>query len=120
MTRAMCSRWFWCAALGALLLSASAGCRQGAAARGESDGQALYSELCARCHGAGGQPTGSMVARHGVKDLTSPEVQAEMTDDQLRSQILDGSDNRQMPAFQGAISDAQVEAVIEHVRTLSQ
>jgi mono/diheme cytochrome c family protein len=118
MMRSKGGRWHAVLALGAVLLAALGGCRQGAAARGDTDGQALYAELCQRCHGSGGVPTPPMVARHGVKDLTSAEVQAGMSDDELREQIVYGSRNRQMPAFGGAISDDQIDAVIEYVRTL--
>lgn len=121
MMRAMCLRWLLRSGLGALLcVAVLGGCREGAAARGETDGEALYGELCARCHGPAGSPTESMVARHGVKDLTSSEVLSEMNDDEIREQILKGSKNREMPAFQGAVSDEQVEAVIDYVRTLSE
>jgi mono/diheme cytochrome c family protein len=118
MKRSSGGRWPGGFALAGALLAALGGCPQGAARRGDTDGQALYAELCQRCHGSGGVPTPSMVARHGVKDLTSAEVQAGMSDDELRDQIVNGSRNRQMPAFGGAISDDQIDAVIEYVRTL--
>lgn len=87
-------------------------------AGGSTDGRAVYEEACARCHGPGGVPDRGQVVRLGVKDLTQAEVQARMTDDDIRGQIVNGSKNQQMPSFRGVLTDAQLDAVIAHVRTL--
>lgn len=108
-------RWFPLLAL----LIALAGCRERIAG-GRADGAAIFAEVCARCHGPEGNPDPANVARLGVKPLTSEHVQRQLTDDDIRRQILRGSENKQMPSFAGALSDAQVEAVIQHVRTLGR
>lgn len=95
----------------------AAGCRDGIAG-GRADGAAIFSEVCARCHGPEGIPPPSEVARLGVKPLTSPHVQRELSDADIRRQILNGSENKQMPSFAGALSEAQLDAIIAHVRTL--
>lgn len=88
-------------------------------AGGRADGAEVFAEVCARCHGPEGVPDPGNVARIGVKPLTSPRVQEEMSDGDLRRQILEGSKNRQMPSFAGALTDAQIDAVVEHVRALA-
>ncbi|HEU5058978.1 MAG TPA: cytochrome c [Kofleriaceae bacterium] len=103
------------AVLAALLCLAA--CRDQIAG-GRADGAAIFAEACARCHGPNGEPDAASVARLGVKPLTSDNVQQRLTDEEIRRQIVRGSENKQMPSFAGALSDAQVEAVIEHVRTL--
>ena len=100
-----------------LALLAIAGCRDRIAG-GRADGAAIFSEVCARCHGPEGEPDAANIARLGVKPLTSDNVQHKLTDDDIRRQILRGSENKQMPSFAGALSDAQIDAVIAHVRTL--
>jgi mono/diheme cytochrome c family protein len=102
----------------ALVWAAAAGCSTEVAS-GRADGAAIFSEVCARCHGPDGVPDQANVARIGVKPLNSPHVQGQLTDDEIRQQILRGSRNKQMPAFAGALSDAQVKAIIAHVRTLA-
>jgi mono/diheme cytochrome c family protein len=87
-------------------------------ASGRADGAAIFSEVCARCHGPVGVPDAASVARLGVKPLTSPHVQRDLSDDDIRRQILQGSRNKQMPAFAGALSEDQVDAIVAHVRTL--
>jgi mono/diheme cytochrome c family protein len=99
---------------GALL--AAAGCGRDVAG-GRADGAEIYLEVCARCHGRDGIPDSSMIARLGVKPLTSERVQ-EMSDAYIRQQILAGSENKQMPSFEGALSAGQVEALILHIREL--
>ncbi len=85
----------------------------------EVDGSAIFSRACARCHGPRGVPTQAMVARLGVRSLTSARVATQLTDAEVRSQILNGSANQLMPAFVGALDDAEIAAVVAHVRTLS-
>lgn len=87
-------------------------------ADGRADGAAIFSQVCARCHGPSGVPSAANVARLGVKPLNSVHVQEQMTDADIRHQILHGSKNKQMPSFVGALSEAQIRAVIAHVRTL--
>ena len=104
--------------LAGALLGVTSGC-DGKVAEGRADGAAVFRQVCARCHGPFGEPNASMVARYGVKNLRSQELQNRLSDAQIRAQILNGSENKQMPSFNGAISDAQITAVIAHVRTLA-
>jgi len=99
---------------------AFAGCSRDLIAGGRTDGAEIFSEVCARCHGPQGEPDAANVARLGVKPLTSDNVQHKLTDEDIRRQILRGSENKQMPSFAGALSDAQIAAVIAHVRTLGR
>lgn len=101
----------------ALSVLFGAACRDEIAG-GRADGAAIFSEACARCHGPAGVPDAASVARLGVKPLTTDNVQHRLSDDDIRRQILQGSENKQMPSFAGALSDAQVAAVIRHIRTL--
>jgi mono/diheme cytochrome c family protein len=102
-----------------ICLAAGPGCSTEVAG-GRADGAAIFSEVCARCHGPEGVPDAANVARLGVKPLVSPHVQRQLTDADIRNQILLGSRNKQMPAFAGALSDAQIDAIVRHVRTLAR
>ena len=104
-------------ALAVSLLGSVLGC-SAEIAGGRADGAAIFAEVCARCHGPAGVPPPSEVARLGVKPLTSDRVQRDLTDADIRRQILNGSDNKQMPSFAGALSEAQVDAIVAHVRSL--
>ena len=95
----------------------SVGCSRRIAG-GSTDGGQVFMQACARCHGADGVPEPGMVARLGVKDLSSDSARRRLDDDALRRQIAMGSPNKQMPSFERALTDAQIDALITHVRTL--
>jgi mono/diheme cytochrome c family protein len=56
-----------------------------------------------------------MVARMNVKDLTSNELRARITPALVEQQIRKGSQNRLMPAFEGAIGDEQIRTIAAYV-----
>ena len=60
-----------------------------------------------------------MRAQLGVKDLTDVELQRRLSDEQIQRQILRGSQDGKMPAFAGALNQAQVDAVVQYVRRLA-
>src|SRR4051812_4879317 len=89
-----------------------------APAGGAQDGATVYGMLCATCHGPDGRPPAAMVARLGVRDLTAPEFRARVAASGpglVEQQVRHGSQNKLMPAFEGAISDAQIRAVAAYV-----
>lgn len=88
-------------------------------AGGKADGPGIFASHCARCHGEGGIPDEALVARLGVKPLASERVQIELSDDDLRQRILKGSENKLMPGFRSSLNDAQVSALVRHLRSLS-
>jgi len=103
----------------ALVLAAAGSACSSEIADGRADGAAIFSQVCSRCHGPVGVPDPANVARLGVKPLNSPHVRQQLTDADIRRQILNGSRNKQMPAFAGALNDDQVSAIVAHVRSLA-
>jgi mono/diheme cytochrome c family protein len=101
----------------ALALVLAAACNREIAG-GEADGPRVYHEACARCHGDRGVPEPGLAAQLGVKDLTDPALHQRLSDDDLRRQIRDGSDDKRMPAFGGQLTEEQVEALVTHIRAL--
>lgn len=83
------------------------------------DGAVIFASYCATCHGPNGRPSAAMVARLGVKDLTSPELRKKATTAFVESQVRNGSQNKLMPSFLGVIPDTQMQAVAEYVASPS-
>ena len=79
------------------------------------DGRQVYDMVCVTCHGPTGTPDATMVAKLGVKDLRAPELRAKITTYMVENQVKHGSKNKQMPAFEGALSDVQIKAVADYV-----
>jgi mono/diheme cytochrome c family protein len=106
--------WPW---LLALVAVAVAGCGSGSSGTGAEAGagRAVFQKLCAVCHGPDGRPPAAMVARLGVRDLTAPEFRARATPALVEQQVRTGSANKLMPAFAGAIDDAEITAVAAYV-----
>lgn len=113
------SRRSWSKIAVFVVLGVSLACNRGVAG-GSADGAEVFEEACSRCHGPNGRPEPGMVASLGVKNLTEPELQHKLSDEEMRKQILEGSENNKMPPFKGALTDAQVTAVIAHVRSLKK
>jgi mono/diheme cytochrome c family protein len=95
-----------------LLLVAATACSSTADLK---DGKQVYDMVCVTCHGPTGTPDATMVAKLGVKDLRSPELRAKITTFMVENQVKHGSQNKQMPAFAGALSDVQIKAVADYV-----
>ena len=108
---------FWLAAALAVLglLGLLGPACSGEPAGGAQDGAAVFQLVCASCHGPNGRPPEAMIARLAVRDLTAPEFRARVTPGLVEQQVRHGSKNKLMPAFEGALSEAQIKAVAAFV-----
>jgi cytochrome c oxidase cbb3-type subunit 3 len=98
-------------------LAAGVGCSK-AQAEEPPDGALLFASTCSRCHGAkgtGGPPLGD--GQPAPRNLTDPAFQASKTDEELVATVKNGK-NGVMPSFKDVYSDAQIRALVRHVRTL--
>jgi len=98
-----------------ILLALLAACDQGRVSGGSNNAAQTYQNVCAQCHGPKGKPTEAMVARLNVRDLTSTELRARITPALVEAQIRNGSKNKLMPPFAGALSDEQIKALAAYV-----
>jgi mono/diheme cytochrome c family protein len=98
----------------AAIAALAAGCEQHVAG-GSTNGSTVFQSICAACHGETGKPTAANVARLGVKDLTAPELRARITPALVENQVRRGSQNKLMPALEGALTEDQIKAVAAYV-----
>jgi mono/diheme cytochrome c family protein len=103
------------AALAVLVIACS---KSDAAPAPTLDGHALFVTTCSRCHGAEG--TGGLPLWEGgpsPRNFHDHAFHAQRTDGQLAETIKHGK-GAGMPPFGGILNDAQVTALVAHVRSL--
>ena len=82
-----------------------------------ADGAALYKAKCASCHDADGSGQGTMGKKMNLRDLGSPEVQAQ-SDAELFAWTADGK--AKMPAYKSKLSEEEINALVAHMRTMKK
>lgn len=98
-----------------ILLAFLVACDQARSTGGNGDAAQTFQNVCASCHGPKGKPTEAMVARLAVRDLTSAELRSRITPELVEAQIRNGSKNKLMPPFEGALSDDQIKKLAAYV-----
>jgi mono/diheme cytochrome c family protein len=82
-----------------------------------------WDQHCAKCHGAAGKGDTKMGQKLGAKDYTDPKVQAAMKDENAFKAIKNGltvGGKEQMKPFGDKLSDGEIKALVEHMRTFKK
>ena len=83
-------------------------------------GMQLYQKYCQVCHGEEGDGEGIMTNLMGITpmDHTNPNETDTLSNEDIAKSILDGK-GRFMPAWQGILSQEDVEGLVSYIRLLS-
>ena len=73
---------------------------------------ALYTQMCARCHGVDGHGDPQLK----VRDFSDPAFRATARNEDIERVIMGG--RNQMPAFGGLLSPPKIQAVTGYVKRL--
>jgi len=98
--------------LGLVAVLCSRGEFGAAAVEAQRDGSALYSQNCARCHGADGRAQTSKGRETDAVDLTSDD----WSPDTARDKRIVTRGKGSMPGFGRKLTPAQVSAVVQYIR----
>jgi mono/diheme cytochrome c family protein len=82
------------------------------------DPGALYSQMCARCHGADGRGDPELKKTLPVRDFSDPDFQRRAMTEEVTRTIMTGKN--QMPAFGGLLSAPKIQAISGYVRRLGR
>lgn len=106
--------WVPSAAL-AVAVAASAIARAGEPA---DLGTRVYVERCSPCHGDDGRGDGPTAPAliPPPRNFRDPALWKDRTTAQLRATVEGGKPGTMMPPFEGVLSDAEMDAVVEHLR----
>lgn len=78
----------------------------------------LYMTHCKTCHGTDGKPTDLGVGLE-ARDLTDPDWQAKVTDEQIVNQITNGTPDKMFP-FKGKLSQEEIKALVPVIRSFGK
>jgi mono/diheme cytochrome c family protein len=78
----------------------------------------IYTQMCARCHGADGRGDPQIRQQLPVRDFSDPTFQARANSDDIARVIMGGKG--QMPAFGGLLSAPKIQTLSGYVRRLGQ
>ncbi len=83
----------------------------------QSSGAAIFKANCQVCHGPSGIPNPTMARLLGVPAVTSSQMK-KLTLQEMVSTVTNGKGK--MPAWKGKLTDAQINAVVAYLRTLTK
>lgn len=116
------------AALAATLVGVSFVCLPGLTVHSVSDDKAaqqrgrdaasIYAKSCATCHGKDGRAKTFKARFNNARNLTDATWQADVSDERIHNSISNG--RGKMPAFGKKFSEAEINALVAHVRGLKR
>ena len=81
-----------------------------------ADAAENWKTMCAKCHGQNGEGKKPMK----TKDYGDATVQASFTDEEAFNATKNGVPNTKMPAYAEKLSDADITALVAHIRSLKK
>ena len=94
----------------------------GASAASASPASEIWTNQCAKCHGADGAGKTKIGQKLKLKDYSDAKVQADLKDEDIAKAIKNGiteNGKERMKAFTD-ISDADVTALVAYIRTFKK
>mgnify|MGYP001996504126 CR=1 FL=1 len=91
------------------------------------DAEVMYKFYCAQCHGLSGKGDGPNVTKDfpvSPRNFTSAAEMNKLTDADMKNVVMDGgpaaSKSPMMPPWSKTLTDAEVDALVGHLRKLCQ
>jgi mono/diheme cytochrome c family protein len=103
--------------VGAALLAAGCGSSTDAGPAVPVDPAALYTQMCARCHGVDGHGDPELKkTMPTMRDFSDPDFRTRTRNEELEQVIMGG--RNQMPPYGGQLSLPKIQALTGYVRKL--
>lgn len=98
-----------------LTIAVMGGCTQPTGPEHPIEGERLFNQYCARCHGSDGVPT---AAAPTASSLADEAVVSRLSDESIKGVIRGG--RGQMPGFGDQFTDATLQVLVAYVRGLPE
>jgi mono/diheme cytochrome c family protein len=85
-----------------------------------ADGKQVFADNCAKCHGEDGKGQTKMGQKVGVKDYSVETFKDDEAFKAVKEGKKDADGKTQMKAFGETISDDDIKAAIEYLKTLKK
>ncbi len=88
-----------------------------------ADAKEAWGKLCAKCHAADGSGNTAVGKKLKIKNYTSADVQAKMSDEEITKAIVDGvtvDGKERMKPFKDALSADDVKAMLAYIRAMKK
>ena len=85
-----------------------------------ADGAAVYAKNCAKCHADDGTGKTKMGEKLGCKDYSKEAVDAEKSFKSVKEGMKDSGGKTLMKAYGESLSDEEIKASIEHMKSFKK
>jgi mono/diheme cytochrome c family protein len=80
----------------------------------------VYADNCAKCHGEDGKGQTKMGAKMGCRDYTTVAIDADKAFKDVKEGLKDKDGKTLMKPFGETLSDADIKAAIEHMKSFKK
>ena len=84
----------------------------------EDSAAEIFSRNCAKCHGKDGKAKGFKAKAVGARNLADGQWQERVSDERIFNSINNGKGK--MPAYGKKLSEAEINSLVNYVRSLKQ
>ena len=85
-----------------------------------ADGAEVYAKNCAKCHGDDGKGKTKMGEKLGCKDYSAEAVKVDEGVKAVKEGLKDKEGKTLMKAFGESLSDDEIKAAVEHMKTFKK
>lgn len=80
----------------------------------------IWKAKCKSCHGETGNADTKEGRKSKIADMTTAEWQSKHSDAEIKKVIAEGKPDTKMKAYEGKLSDAEIDGLVKYIRSLKK